>query len=242
MIIESYYYIIWVAAFFTAVVSATVGMLGGTLILAVMAQYLKMEVLIPIHGLIQFTSNSSRAWFIRDAINWKISRECLLGIIIGSVAGSFFVIRIEESFYNIFLGVFILTITFIPKFKLPLPKTIRWVGLGFISSFIGLFLGAVGVFVGAVFLSEKLPKRELVATQATVQLAVHLAKVIVFTTLGFVIWPWLTLLLGALVCTSLGSFVGSKLLDKIPEKLFRAGLTVLIVILGLRLIYSGFRL
>ncbi len=233
---ESYYYIIWAAAFFTAIVSATIGMLGGTLILAVMAQYLKMEVLIPIHGLVQFTSNSSRAWYIRDAINWKISRECIFGILIGSIAGSYYVVKIDENIYNIFLGTFILAITFMPKFKLPIPTRGKWVGLGFIASFIGLFLGAVGVFVGAVFLSEKIPKREMVATQATCQTAVHLAKVAVFTSLGFVIWPWLTLLLGTLLLTSLGSWVGTKILDKIPEKIFRRVLTALVALLGLRLI------
>lgn len=240
MTIEPYYYLIWSAAFFTAVVSATVGMLGGTLLLAVMAQYLKMEVLIPIHGLIQFTSNASRAWFVRDFINWKISRDCIFGIVLGSIAGSYYVVRINESVYDIFLGVFILVITFLPKFKAPVHFKGKWTVVGFLSSFAGLFVGAVGVFVGAVFLAEKLPKKNMIATQAVCQLTLHLFKVFVFMSLGFVIWPWLTLLLGTLILTSVGSWVGTRILDKIPEAIFRKSLTAVIVILALRLITKGF--
>jgi len=239
MIFENYFYIIWFAAFVTAVVSATIGMLGGTLLITVLAQFLKLEVLIPIHGIVQFTSNSSRAWFLRQSIQWAITAEMVVGVVIGSIIASFYVVRLDESVYNIALGVFILTITLAPKFKAPLKFRGKWGLLGFVASFMGLFFGAVGTLLGAVFLAERLEKKVMVATQAICQVAVHFAKVVVFMTLGFAIQPWLLLLAGTFLMTFIGSWAGTRVLDKIPEVMFRRLVTVVIVLLAVRLIYSG---
>lgn len=236
---ESYYLVIWATAFFTAIVSAVIGMIGGTMLLAVMAQYMKMEVLIPLHGLVQMSSNLSRAWFLREFIKRKIAFENLIGIIAGAALGSIYVVKVNESHYSFFLGLFILVITFFPKIQTPLSFRGRWVLLGFFASFLGLFVGAVGVFVGAVFLAEKLDKRELISTQALCQAALHTAKVIVFVYLGFVITPWLTLLVGTILLTSIGSWIGTRVLEFIPEKTFRLAFKLLVAALAIRLLVVG---
>lgn len=223
----------------TAIVSAVVGMIGGTLLLAVMAQFLKMEVLIPIHGCIQLFSNSTRAWFLRTAINWPVCLENLVGVAIGSVLGAFYVVRMPEHLFNLILGIFIVSITLFPKFTAPLKFRGRFAALGLVTSFIGLFVGAVGVLVGSVFLSEHMEKKEMIGTQGVCQALLHLAKILVFMTLGFVIRDWLTLLTVAIVMTYLGAWVGTRLLEKIPEKVFRRVLTALILTLALRLIWVG---
>lgn len=241
MHIPDYYYVIWSTAFVTAIVSAVVGMIGGTLLLATMAQFLRMEVLIPVHGIIQLSSNTTRAWFLRSAIDWKITAENIVGIIIGSMLGYMFVIKVPEHIYNILLGVFILGITFVPKIQAPMKFSGRWAVTGFIASSIGLYVGAVGIFVGSVFIAEKLPKKVMISTQAACQAALHFAKVIVFMGLGFVLKEWWLLLIGGIIMTYMGSWVGTKILDKIPEKIFRKILIVLITVLAGRLVYLGVR-
>ena len=62
-IFESYFWIIYCAAFATSIVSAVSGFMGGTMLLAVMAQFLKLETLIPLHAIIQLGSTMSRGWF-----------------------------------------------------------------------------------------------------------------------------------------------------------------------------------
>ena len=186
MNIESYYYVIWAAAFATAIVSAVVGMLGGTLLISVMAQFLKMEVLIPLHGLVQLSSNFSRAWILRSYIHRQITIECVVGVIVGAILGGTFIVKIPEDKYNLFLGVFILLITLKPKFKLPMvPQKGKWGLVGLVASWLGLYVGAVGVFLGSVFLTENLEKKVHVSTQAACQSVLHFFKVLVFVFLGF---------------------------------------------------------
>ncbi len=65
------------AALLTSIVSAVLGMAGGAMLLAVMLLYLDPIVAIPIHGLVQLASNSSRtvihARVIRRDLLWPFA-------------------------------------------------------------------------------------------------------------------------------------------------------------------------
>ena len=94
IIFENYFWILYATAFFAAIISATIGFVGGTMMLVTMAQFLKMEVLIPIHALIQLSSNATRSWVLRKYINWVISREAIIGAVLGGIAGYFYLVPI----------------------------------------------------------------------------------------------------------------------------------------------------
>lgn len=260
--LQPFYFLLFLVSFVTAVVSASVGFLGGTILLTVMAQFLPPPVLIPLHGLVQFWANSTRVMFLLRSVNWKIVGYYALGTVFGSLLASQYVLDVPEKWYNLGLGIIVLILTFTPKeawgrvFRSatraedaatvaghPVRRSVsreKWVLTGFVASFVGLFVGAIGVLVGSVFLTEKnLDKREIVSTQAACQMLVHIAKVIVFIYLGFQIGPWLLLLAGLIFTTLAGSYVGTRILDKIPQALFLKLFKGVIIILCLRLIASA---
>jgi uncharacterized membrane protein YfcA len=78
-----------------------------------------------------------------------------------------------------------------------------------------------------------------VATQAVCQTLTHLSKIIVFTYIGFQFFDWWMVLLFMLAATIAGSFVGVKILEKIPQAAFIKILKGIVVILAARLIYKG---
>ena len=236
---EHYFWIIYFSAFATSIVSAVAGFMGGAMLLAVMAQFLKLEVLIPLHAIIQLGSNMSRGWFLRPFINWQISRDAIIGTIFGGVAGYFYMVQIPEHGANLVMGLFILLITIVPKFKANFHFPGKWILIGFVACSLGLLVGAIGALVGSLLLSENLEKKAMVSTQATLQTIIHRAKLLVFMSIGFVVWPWMLLVVGAVVCTYLGTFVGTKILDLIPQKLFMQIMVVLVLALSGRLIFMG---
>ncbi len=240
IIFQTYFILIYFTCFVTAIVSATFGFLGGTILLAVLAQFMRMDAVIPIHGFIQLISNSSRAWMLRPHISWLICRESIIGTIIGGIVGYFYLIQIPENVFNVCLGFFILFVTFVPKFKANIKFKYKWLAIGFLVSSVGLFMGAVGTLVGSLLFAENLERKPMVATQAMLQSVVHVAKIIVFTMLGFSLAPWIYLIAGCVVATYAGTYVGTKVLDKIPQKLFRTLITIILVGLSIRLIWSGF--
>ncbi len=238
-IFENYFYLIYGASFIGAIISASLGFLGGTMLLAVMAQIFQMEVLIPLHAIIQLSSNATRAFVLRKNIDWKIGREAIIGALLGGVVGCFYLTPLPENWFNFLLGLFIILITISPKFSANFYFRGKWFVVGFISCSIGLFVGAIGTLVGSLLLAEKLEKKPMVSTQAVMQSAIHLAKIIVFFFLGFSLATWSLLILGSVIAAYLGTLMGAKLLDLISEKTFRLIATTLVLMLALRLILVG---
>ena len=64
--------ILTVLSFFTALMTSIAGAGGGTVLLAAMLQFMNPAEAIPVHGVIQFTSNITRTWLLRKFVNWKI--------------------------------------------------------------------------------------------------------------------------------------------------------------------------
>ena len=63
-------------SFFTAMMTSIAGAGGGTVLLAAMLQFMNPSEAIPVHGVIQFTSNIARTWLLRKFVKWSII--CLL--------------------------------------------------------------------------------------------------------------------------------------------------------------------
>ena len=56
---------------------------------------------------------------------------------------------------------------------------------------------------------------------------------------GFDYSPYYTIIVAAAGASFIGTWIGRKIVDKIPEKQFRVAFRVLITVTALRLLYSG---
>lgn len=229
-------------AFGTAVISGTIGMAGGMLLLVAMSTVFPPATLIPLHGTVQFFSNASRTFFFRKILNWHIVGAFFFGGIFGSGLGSQLVVEIPEDTYRICLGLFILIFTWMPKLKLAKPPPGRFVVLGFAMSFLSLFAGATGPLMAPFFLREGLGKETLVGTKATCQLATHMTKMVVFAGIGFSFSPYIPLLSGMIIAVLIGNYIGKLLLGKVSQSQFVWIFKGVISLLALRLLWQGLRL
>ncbi|MBI2519241.1 MAG: sulfite exporter TauE/SafE family protein [Bdellovibrio sp.] len=234
--------ILLLTALLTSIMSGTIGMGGGILLLAVMGQYFPLQILIPLHGLIQLGSNASRVVYSYKSFDRRVTLQFAGGAILGAIIGSQLVIKIPDQWYKVGLGLFILSITFIP-----LPgsrKTFRfkWSLVGGISTFLGLFVGATGPLIAPFYLSENWKKDVLVATKAACQVFTHLLKVATFIIMGFAVSHHLLLLMGMLAMVFIGNYIGKWILDKLPDRWFIWAFKSLIVILSARMIFQGLTL
>ncbi|MDE2490861.1 MAG: sulfite exporter TauE/SafE family protein [Elusimicrobia bacterium] len=229
-------------AFLTSVVSGTVGMGGGIVLLAVMAQYFPPAVLIPLHGLIQLASNSSRVLYGFRRIERRIMARYALGAALGAALGSRVVASLPESWYKLALGAFLLALTVRPAPRRTRDFPFKWAAVGAVATFLSLIAGATGPLIAPFFLSEPLDRRELVATKASCQIFTHLLKVGVFVALGFAFGPYLPLLAAMTAAVFAGNYLGNKvLLHRLPERAFRAAFKGLLLVLSLRMIWLGAR-
>ncbi len=229
-----------VASFFTSAVTASFGIGGGVMMLALMGLFVPVAALIPVQGLVQLGSNSGRAFVQRHHINRTFMRPFLAGSVVGAAVGAFTVVQLPDALMKIVLGAFILFITW---GKVPGLKALTGAGLAIASAiiaFLTMFLGATGPLLASVF-AALIPgdRKALVATSAAGLIVQHGLKVIAFGLAGFAFGQWLPLIAAMIATGFLGTLTGSRLLNRIPEDKFRLVFKLILTVLAADMLRRG---
>jgi len=93
---------------FTATLTASFGLGGCLVMLALLVNFLPIAMVIPVHAAIQLASNSTRALLLHQHIVWQIVCFYFLGALVDAMAGGQFVVALPESILLLVLAVFIL--------------------------------------------------------------------------------------------------------------------------------------
>ncbi len=234
--------LLWMAAFATAVLSAIVGMAGGITLLAAMLLFLPPLVAIPVHGVIQLASNGSRAWIQRRHVDRSILLRFGLLLLPMGALGILVARELPEAVVRAAIGVFVLVATWAPGALLlgthpeEIDRNRRFIGLGGVSGFLNVTIGATGPLIAPFFLNLGLHRQALVGTKAGCQLLGHAAKILLFGAAGFAFADHLPLLLGATAAVVAGTWIGSHILDRVSERFFTFLYRTVLTLIALRLL------
>jgi uncharacterized membrane protein YfcA len=137
------------------------------------------------------------------------------------------------------LGAFILLVTWMPKLGRFGAERSRFGVLGFVTTFLGVFVSATGTLL-APFIAASTPDRRVhVATMGALMMTSHLAKVVAFGFIGFAICRYVPLMVAMIATGALGNWIGEVALLRTKEQHFRLVLQLALTILGLRLLWSA---
>lgn len=226
-------------SFASSFMTAALGIGGGAVMLAALASLLPTAAIIPVHGLVQLGSNGGRAAMFRR--NWPggLLVPFTLGAVIGIAVGGRLVVTLSPGALKLALGAFILWSVF---FKPPgvLRRSVLLVGA--VSSFLTMFVGGTGPFVAAYVKTREYERRSHVAAQAMLMTVQHGLKTIAFGFLGFAFSEWAGFVALLIVAGLAGTWAGKAVLNRLDDRLFRAALNILLVLLAARLIWQGLTL
>jgi uncharacterized protein len=226
-------------SFVTSLITATFSLGGGSLLIAAMTLLLPPLVVVPVHGCVQLGSNAGRALIQRAHIQWHFILWLTLGAVVGSVIGGRFAYLMPEEWLAACIGVFVLITAWLPPPKLIAEsRVVQFVG-GTVVSALGMVVGAAGPLLAA-FVRGIPDRRQLVATHAMLNSLQHLLKVMVFVAMGFAFRKYLLLILLMVAAGFVGTAVGSRLLTRVPEKVFRLVFRLLLSAVALGLIQRAF--
>lgn len=231
-------------SFFTSALTAAFGIGGGVAMLGALAGTVPTNVVVAVHGVVQLGSNLGRAFLQRAHVHWPAFWKFLTGAIIGVAVGAALFVSLPERALLAALGVFILVMVWVPKPSIPGLATAGILAGGVVSSFLTMFVGATGSFVQATLFALDLDRKGIIATHAMMMTMQHLLKVIAFGFIGFALVPWLPLVAAMIASGFLGTVTGTRLLEALPETLFRQILKWLLTLIALDLIRraAGIRL
>lgn len=235
-------FLLVVTSFFTSFLSVSIGIGGGTILLALMAQIVPVKAIIPVHGAVQLGSNLGRASLLYKHIQQPHIQWFFAGGIIGAVVGGNLVVALPVAYLKLTLGVFILYSVWGPKPNTTGRSATSLSISGALSTLLTMFVGATGPFVMASIRSFGFKAVDLVATNAACLVTQHTLKLIIFTLLGFAFSDYLLMILLMVFTGVLGTLLGKKVLFKINEELFKKGVNIILSLLALRLVYSGLAL
>ncbi|HEV7257512.1 MAG TPA: sulfite exporter TauE/SafE family protein [Bosea sp. (in: a-proteobacteria)] len=223
-------------SFLTSAFTAAFGIGGGMAMLGALAGTVPPSVIIAVHGLVQLGSNIGRTFVQRAHAIWPLVARFTAGSVVGVLIGAFLVVELPERVLLGLLGAFILAMTWLPKPRIPGLASSGLVIGGGLSTIITMFVGATGPFVQALLLPLKLEKRQLIATHAACTTIQHLLKVIAFGALGFAFADWLPLIVAMIISGFAGTMLGTKLLEKLPERWFQVAIKAILTIVGIDLL------
>ncbi len=214
--------VLTLAAGFTSLISATIGMAGGTVLLSILLFYFNPATSIALHALNQLASNGQRSWILRSHINLPFMYAFCGGALIGNMI-SVWLIQDTLTFSHapLLIAVLIVYSLFKPK-KMPQlkPQRFGFFVAGIFLGFIGMFVGATGLILGSLFVREDMSKEQIMATQGAIQSVSHGLKVLGFMWIGFDYVPWLAPLGGMLCAGIFGTQIGIRFFSHMSDSLF----------------------
>ncbi len=178
----------------TSMISASMGVGGGTLLIMTMAQVMPGAALIPVHGMVQLGSNGGRALMMLRHLTWPILAAFVPGALLGALAASWMLVRLSTGVLELTIAGFVLFTLWGPG----LPK--RSLGrlgtaiAGAITTLLSSLVGASGPMVAAFIKQHGGSRQATVATFAACMTLQHLTKAFVFGVAGFVFHDWLWLI------------------------------------------------
>lgn len=121
------------------------------------------------------------------------------------------------------------------KFK---PSNFNAIVGGAVAGFLAGLIGTGGAVRGATLAAFDLPKGTFVGTSAGIDLAVDLSRTVVYLKNGYLGKEFYWYIPVLLVLAYAGAYVGKKLLNFIPQVIFKKTVLILILGVGLAMIYG----
>ena len=232
-------FLLTILSFFTAMMTSLVGAGGGTVLLAAMLQFMNPSEAIPVHGVIQFTSNIARTWLLRKFVKWGIILKFSLMIRLGVYVGLEIFQSINAEDIKKLIGSFIIialilqNIKFIKKFII----SSNWYYIvGFTTGILNILVGVIAPLLAVIVKQSINDKKSIVGTLGYFGLVGNFTKIIGFSLIGFSFIEYINTILLMIPATLLGSRIGQFLLDKISNKLFFYVFQIILIGLALRLL------
>jgi len=233
--------ILLITSFLTSALTAAIGLGGGVAMLAVLGLGMPVTSVLPVHGVVQLGSNSGRLILQRHYLIRPLLLWFTLGSLMGIALGASVVIAIPDWLAKWALALFILWSVYRKKTESSVKQYRQhyFVLSGAISGFCTMLVGATGPLVAALLANMGLTKQPLVATHAGCMVIQHGIKILAFGTLGFAYAQWGPLIAAMIASGGLGTWVGTRMLNHLPEASFRRGFKIVMTLMSVHMIWQA---
>jgi len=212
---------IWILAtvLATSALSGLLGMAGGMILMAVLVSTLSVAAAMMVHGAVQATANGSRAWFLREHIQWQIMPGYLVGAAIALGGFASIALVPNAGWILVLVGIFPWLARLLPHLQgldITRPTTAGLCG-GVVTA-AQLFAGASGPLLDVFYLNSPLNRYAIVASKAVTQALGHVLKLVYYgLIIGVTESIEVQFYLVAMLLAVVGTRIGTRLLDYVDD-------------------------
>jgi hypothetical protein len=225
-----------------SILAAIAGFGGAVIMLPVLVWAVGIQDAIPILTIAHLIGNLSRVIFNKRELKWPVVWRFALGAVPAAIIGGIIFATAPASALVRLLGVFLIAMVVYrhTHWGKSTRLTLRgFVPLGAASGILSAVLGTVGPFAAPFFLSYGLIKGAYIGTEAMTAVVMHVTKLGVYGSYALI--GIHTLLIGIAIgaVMILGTYVGKRLLNKVPENIFPYIIEGTMLVAGVLFIIRG---
>lgn len=225
-------------ALVASTIAAVAGFGGAVVLLPVLVWVFGVRDAIPILTVAQLVGNLSRIYFNRRDLVWPVAGWFAVGAIPSSVIGALLFVAAPTSVLTKLLGLFLLGSVAYRHSKPGRQFKVGergFLGVGAILGLLSALLGSVGPLAAPFFLSHGLISGAYIGTEALTAVTMHVVKVAVYG--GYSLLSPSSVMFGLAIgaVMILGSYVGKRVLEHVPERLFPRIIEIVLIVSGLQL-------
>lgn len=218
--------ILFVTAFFTAMLSGVFGMAGGLVLMGVLALVLPVSAAFVTHGLLQMVANGWRAILHARHVRWDIVGWYALASLCAGVIVALIAYTPSKPVLYLLMGL-VPGLVWLPQktLRLDAAKPGHALTSGFLVTALNLTAGVAGPLLDIFFVRTELTRHAIVATKAATQVFSHLAKIVVYgapliAAKNAELPPW-WVFAGAVPLSMLGTVAGGRILERMSDVNFK---------------------
>jgi uncharacterized protein len=231
----------FILAFCTEVVGTVSGFGSSVIFVPLAGMLFDFKTTLALTGILHIFSTSAQVFMFRKEIDWVLMAKIGVPSVIFVILGATLNDTVDQKYAELAMGIFLIAFsaTFLLKKDLKFkPSNFNAMIGGAVAGFLAGLIGTGGAIRGATLAAFDLPKGTFVGTSAGIDLAVDLSRTVVYLSNGYLEQKYYWYIPVLMVLAYAGAFVGKKLLDLIPQNIFKKIVLSLILSVGLLMIYG----
>src|SRR3989344_2376942 len=233
----------FVSAFIAEVIGTIAGFGSSTIFLPLALFFVDFKTALILVAFFHIFGNLGRITFFRHGLDKRLLLIFGVPSILLTILGALLVNYTPPDLFKLILGIFLLIFALVsiikPHFKFNPSKRNAVIG-GSLSGFLAGLIGTGGAIRGAFLTSFNLRKNVYIATAAAIALAVDVTRIPVYLGSGFLEPQFYSSIPLLFIIAIAGSYLGKKIVDKIPQTIFRKVVLVAVLLISLKFMYDGF--